>query len=74
MDFKRMVTEQERIKEWFQVDNEQRAARRAEIWRIWSGFWRVVGAVCTVGYMAIFGFFAVAIALCTGQANRLGKR
>ena len=74
MNYKKTVAEQECIKEWYRADNGQLAARRAEMWRIWAGFWRMVGAVCTVGYMVILGFFAVAIALCTGQANRLGKR
>ena len=74
MNYKVVVAEQERLREWWQLDNERREAHRLKFWRNVASVAKVVEVV--TGFCLVFlgGVVVLALSLCTGQAARIGKR
>ena len=74
MNYKKIVAEQERLREWWTVDNERREAQRLKFWRNVASVAKVVEVVTGFALLVLGGVVVLAISLCTGQSARIGKR
>ena len=74
MNYKKVVEEQERLREWWRVDNERREAHRLKFWRNVARVAKAVEVMAGFCLVILGGIVVLAISLCTGQAARIGKR
>jgi hypothetical protein len=74
MNYEKVVKEQESLREWWQADNERIKNERIAFWGNVAMVAKVVEIVTGFALAILGGIVILAIALCTGQSSRSGKK